>query len=158
MQDKPHRPAGCRPRGRHKPLVQPVGQTEPAERAVQRHLDGQPRAAGLAEGEHIRGSTCEMEVSIGPPHGGAGQRRGGRYLRAALSFVGGSVGVRRGQLQDEPGPGAAVGFHQEALSGGDPGDEGLCQGFELRFKSGKFAFINTCAGGVELVAVFADLQ
>ena len=29
------------------------------------------------------------------------------------------------------GPGAAVGFHQKALPGGDPADEGLCRGFEL---------------------------
>ena len=34
-------------------------------------------------------------------------------------------------VQNEPGPGAAVGFHQKALPGGDPADEGLCRGFEL---------------------------
>ena len=56
-----------------------------------------------------------MWVCIGPPHGGAGQRRGGRCLRAAFSSVRGGVVARRGELQDEPGPGAAVGFYQKAL-------------------------------------------
>ena len=72
-----------------------------------------------------------MGIGIRSPHGGAGQRRGGRCLRAAFSFVGGEIIVRRGELQDEPGSGVAVGFHQEALSGGNPTDKGLCQGFEL---------------------------
>ena len=72
-----------------------------------------------------------MGACIGTSQGGAGQRRGGRCLRAAFSFVGGEILVRRRQLQDEPGAGAAVGLHQEALPGGDPTDKGLCQGFEL---------------------------
>ena len=73
-----------------------------AEWVIQQDLDGKPRAAGFAEGEHVFGSTCEMGACVGPPHGGAGQRRGGRCLRAAFSFVGGEIIVRRGQLQDEP--------------------------------------------------------
>ena len=52
-----------------------------------------------------------MGACIRAQHGGAGQRRGGRCLRAAFSFVDSSVGVWRGQLQDEPGTGAAVGLH-----------------------------------------------
>ena len=43
----------------------------------------------------------------------------------------GRIGVRSVELQNEPGSGAAVDFHQKALPGGDPADEGLCQGFEL---------------------------
>lgn len=70
-----------------------------------------------------------MWVCIGPPHGGAGQRRGGRCLRAAFSSVRGGVVARRGELQDEPGPGAAVGFYQKALPSADPGYERLGQRF-----------------------------
>ena len=161
MRDKVNCPAGCRPHIRHKPLVQPVGQAEPAERVIQRDLDGKPRAAGLAEGEHVFGSTCEMGACIRAQHGGAGQRRGGCCLRAAFSFVGGGIVIRCGQPQDKPGTRVAVGFYQKALSGGDPGYERLGQRFQPGFKGGKlasFAFVNTGAGGVELVAVFADLQ
>ena len=112
-------------------MVQRVGQAVLAEGVIQQDLDGQPRAAGFAEGEHVFGSTCEMGACVGAQHGGAGQRRRGRCLRAAFLFVGGGVFVRRGDLQYEPGAGAAVGLHQEALSGTDPTDKGLCQGFEL---------------------------
>lgn len=66
VQKKGNCPAGWSQRGRYKAPVQPVGQAEPAEWIIQRHLDRQPRAAGLAEGEHILGSTCEMGVSIRP--------------------------------------------------------------------------------------------
>ena len=135
-----------------------MGQAEPAEWIVQWDLDGQPRAAGLAEGEHVFGSPCETGAWIGTPHGGAGQRCAGRCLRAAFSFVGGGIVVRRGELQDEPGAGAAVGFHQEALSRGDPANEGLGQRFQAGFKGRNMTFVNACSCSVELVAVLADLQ
>ena len=44
-----NRLAWLRQRGRHKALIQPVGQAVLAEWVIQRDLDGQPRAAGLAE-------------------------------------------------------------------------------------------------------------
>ena len=50
-------------------------------------------------------------------------------LRAAFSSVRGGVVARRGELQDEPGPGAAVGFYQKALPSADPGYERLGQRF-----------------------------
>ena len=61
-------------------------------------------------------------------------------------------------LQDEPGAGAAVGFHQEALSRGDPANEGLGQRFQAGFKGRNMTFVNACSCSVELVAVLADLQ
>lgn len=50
LADKPQRPTGYRPCVRHKALIQPVGQAVLAEWVIQRDLDGQPRAAGFAEG------------------------------------------------------------------------------------------------------------
>ena len=58
----------CRmaPVHRHKPLVQPVGQAEPAEWIIQRDLDGQPRQQAWQKVSMYLEAPAETGACIGP--------------------------------------------------------------------------------------------
>ena len=72
-----------------------------------------------------------MGISIGPRMVARGNGVEAAVFAPPFRLLAAGLGVRSVELQNEPGPGAAVGFHQKALPGGDPADEGLCRGFEL---------------------------